>query len=178
MSLAAANYSVALGVLILQIIGFAFLALFFLKRKFPDLQGVADFLNKRGLWIGLALTLGAMAASLYYSEILGILPCGLCWIQRIFLYPQVLLFAVAIWKKDRGIADYIIGLSILGALTGLYQHYIQMGGSNILPCPAVTTAADCAQRFMFEFGYITFPFAVFVLFAFLIIIMLFVRAKT
>ncbi|HEY4513971.1 MAG TPA: disulfide bond formation protein B [Candidatus Paceibacterota bacterium] len=177
MSLAAANYYVALGVLILQIVGLAFLALFFLKKKFPDLQGVADFLRRRGLWIGLALTLGAMAASLYYSEILGILPCGLCWIQRIFLYPQVVLFVLAIWKKDSGIADYIIGLSILGALTGLYQHYIQMGGENVLPCPAVTTVADCAQRFMFEFGYITFPFAVFVLFAFLIILMFFVRSR-
>ena len=177
MSLAAANYYVALGVLILQSVGLAFLALFFLKKKFPDLQGVADFLRRRGLWIGLALTLGAMAASLYYSEILGILPCGLCWIQRIFLYPQVVLFVLAIWKKDSGIADYIIGLSILGALTGLYQHYIQMGGENVLPCPAVTTVADCAQRFMFEFGYITFPFAVFVLFAFLIILMFFVRSR-
>ena len=177
MSLGAANYYVALGVLILQIVGLAFLALFFLKKKFPDLQGVADFLRRRGLWIGLALTLGAMAASIYYSEILGILPCGLCWIQRIFLYPQVVLFVLAIWKKDSGIADYIIGLSILGALTGLYQHYIQMGGENVLPCPAVTTVADCAQRFMFEFGYITFPFAVFVLFAFLIILMFFVRSR-
>ena len=177
MPLETANYYVALGIFVLQILGIGFLVLFLIKHRFSDLQPIADFLGKWGLWIGLLLSLGATAGSLYYSEILGILPCGLCWLQRIFLYPQVILFALAIWKKDSGIANYIIALSIPGALTGLYQHYIQMGGSNVLPCPAVTTAADCAQRFMFEFGYITFPFAVFVLFAFIIVLMLFVRQR-
>lgn len=170
-----ANFYSALGTLVLQIIGITFLALFFLRKKFPDLSPIAVFLETWGLCIGLLITLGGITLSLFYSEILGVLPCGLCWLQRIFLFPQAVLFALALWKRDKSIADYIIALSIFGAAVGLYQHYIQMGGSDILPCPATAATADCAQRFLFEFGYITFPLASFTVFAFLLIVMLFVR---
>src|SRR3989344_4114948 len=171
------NYWLALATLVMQIIGTAFLSLFFLQRKFTDLAPTANFLGKRGLWIGFLLTIGGVAISLFYSEILGVLPCGLCWLQRVFLYPQALLFAVAIWKSDRSVADYSIVLQIFGGVIALYQHYLQMGGASILPCPAVATGVDCAQRYLFEFGYITFPLMSFTIFAFLIILMLFVRKR-
>ena len=178
MAIESINYWLSLATLLLQIIGIAFLALFFLRKRFPDLSPIAEFLENRGLWIGLALTLGGIISSLFYSEILGIAPCGLCWLQRVFLYPQAILFAVAIWKKSRDIADYSIALSIFGGVVALYQHYLQMGGANVLPCPAVATqAADCSVRFLFEFGYITFPLMSFTVFAFLIIVMLFVRER-
>ena len=169
------NFLLALGTLALQIAGVAFLALFFLRKSIPDLEDVASLVGKWGLWLGFLLSLGAIALSLFYSEILGVLPCGLCWLQRVFLYPQALLFAVAIWKNDRSVADYSILFSIFGGVIALYQHYLQMGGASILPCPAVSTGADCAQRYLFEFGYITFPLMSFTIFAFLIILMLFVR---
>lgn len=173
------NYWLALATLLLQILGVAFLALFFLRKKFSDIEGVAAFLGKWGLWIGLLLTLGGIVSSLFYSEVLGIAPCGLCWLQRVFLYPQALLFAVAIWKQERAVVDYSIAFSIFGGAVALYQHYLQMGGTNVLPCPATADkAADCAVRFLFEFGYITFPLMSFSLFAFLIIVMLFVRNRT
>ena len=116
------NYWLALATLLLQIVGVAFLVLFFLRKRFPDLAPIAVFLETRGLWIGLALTLGGVVSSLFYSEILGIAPCGLCWLQRVFLYPQAILFAIAIWKKSRDVADYSIAFSIFGGVGALYQH--------------------------------------------------------
>ena len=169
------NYSLALAVIALQIVSVAFLALFFLRKKFTDLAPISDFLGKWGLWIGFLMSLGGVAISLFYSEILGVLPCGLCWLQRVFLYPQALLFAVAIWKSDKSVTDYSIAFSVFGGAVALYQHYLQMGGSSIVPCPAVSTGVDCAQRYLFEFGYITFPLMSFTIFAFLIIVMLFVH---
>ena len=173
--IASLNYWLALAVIVLQIVSVAFLFLFFARKKFPDLAPIADFLGTWGLWIGFLMSVGGVAISLFYSEILGVLPCGLCWLQRVFLYPQALLFAVAIWKSDRSVADYSIAFSIFGGAIALYQHYLQMGGASILPCPAVATGVDCAQRYLFEFGYITFPLMSFTIFAFLIIVMLFVR---
>ena len=170
------NYWLALATLVMQIVGIAFLALFFLRKKFEDLAPIALFLETWGLWIGLLITLGGVTLSLFYSEILGVAPCGLCWLQRVFLYPQAILFAVAIWKQERFIVDYSIALSIFGGVVALYQHYLQMGGTSIVPCPAVATqATDCAVRFLFELGYITFPLMSFSVFAFLIVLMLFVR---
>ena len=172
------NFYLGLATIMMQIAAVALLALFFLRTRFPDLEDIAAFVRKWGLWAGFALTFGGLTASLFYSEVLGFAPCGLCWVMRIFMYSQVVLFAVALWKRDRGIADYSIALSIFGLLVGLYQHYLQMGGTSVLPCPAtIAEATDCAQRFFFEFGYITFPLLGATLFAFLIVIMLFVRKR-
>ncbi|MDP3645466.1 MAG: disulfide bond formation protein B [bacterium] len=169
------NFYLALGTLAMQIAAIAFLALYFLRRQFPDLEDIARFLSEWGLWIGFVLTLGASAMTLYYSEILGIPPCPLCWWQRIFLYPQVMLFALALWGRDSRIALYSIALSILGALFALYHHVLQMAPAGTLPCPADGTVS-CAQIFFLEFGYITYPMMALSLFGFLIVLMIFVRS--
>ncbi len=170
------NYLLAVGTLAMQVAGAGFLALYFLQKRFADLRDIAGLLSRWGIWVGLFLTLGATAMTLYYSEVLGFVPCGWCWVQRVFLWPQVVLFALALYKRDRSAADYSIAFSIFGAAAALYQHYLQMGGSALIPCPA-TGAGDCAQRLMFEFGYITFPFMAATLFGFLIVLMLFVRKR-
>ncbi|MBI5645117.1 disulfide bond formation protein B, partial [Candidatus Kaiserbacteria bacterium] len=113
--------------------------------------------------------------TLFYSDVLGIPPCVLCWWQRVFLYPQVVLFAIALWKKDHSIASYSIPLSIIGFAIGLYNHALQVLPSGTLPCPA--QGVSCAQRFVFEFGYITFPMMAVTLFGFLIVLMLIVRNR-
>ena len=177
MSVETLNYLLALGTLAIQLLGAGFFALYFLQNKFTDLQDIAALLSRSGLWLAFLLTLGATAMTLYYSEVLGFAPCGWCWVQRVFLWPQVVLFLLALWKNDRTIADYSIGLSILGALAALYQHYLQMGGQALVPCPA-SGAGDCAQRILFEFGYITLPLMSATLFAFLIVLMLFVRRSS
>ncbi len=172
------NYWLSLGTLLLQVVGAAFLVLFFLQKKYPDLREVAAGLAKHGLLIAFLLTLAGSALTLFYSEVLGIAPCSLCWLQRVFLYPQVVLFAVALWKKDTRVADYSIGLSALGGIIALYQHYLQMGGTSVVPCPATADkAVDCGVRFLFEFNYITFPLMAATLFGFLIVLMLFVRSR-
>ena len=113
-------------------------------------------------------TLGSSIMTLVYSEYFGITPCGLCWIERIALYPQVLLLGMAFYYKDKLIARYGIGLSTLGLIVSLYHHYIQMGGSEFVRCP--TSGGDCTKRFLFEFDLVTFPLLAAILFAFLIVL--------
>ncbi len=169
------NYLLALGTVGLQVGAAGLLAFFLLGNRVPSLEWKRVLLEKWGLWIGFILTLTGSALTLFYSEILGFPPCPLCWWQRVFLYPQVLMFALAIWKRDRAIADYSILLSIAGAGVALYHHMLQVLPAGSLPCPA--EGVSCAQRFIFEFGYITFPLMAFSLFAFLIVLTLFVRKK-
>jgi disulfide bond formation protein DsbB len=172
------NYWLSVGTVAMQIVGVGFLALYFLRKKYPDLQDIAIFIERWGLWAGFLLSVVATLLTLFYSDVLGIAPCGWCWIQRVFLYPQIILFALALWRRDKSIADYSIALSIFGGAAALYQHYLQMGGTSVIPCPATSSqAVDCAVRFVFEFNYITFPFMSFTLFAFMIILMLFIRKK-
>ena len=178
MQIESINYLLALATLAMQVAGGAFLVLYFLRRRMPDLEDVASFLGTWGLWLGFLFSFGGVVLSLYYDS-LGFPACSLCWFQRIFLYPQAVLFALAAWRNERMIADYSIALSVFGGVVALYQHYLQMGGNALVPCPATATEAlECGVRFLFEFGYITFPLMSATLFGFLIVLMLFVRSST
>jgi disulfide bond formation protein DsbB len=170
------NYLLALGAVASQIAAVVLIFAYIGRNRFGMARSAANFLGSYGLWLSFAFVLLGVGSSLFYSEILGFLPCGLCWFQRIFLYPQVVLYALALLKRERRIAEYGMVLSILGGIVSLYHHYIQMGGNELLPCPAVAGAADCAKRFVFEFGYVTFPLVAFSVFALVAVMLLFVRA--
>lgn len=123
-----------------------------------------------GMLVALFVTGSSSVLTLVYSEVFGFVPCGLCWLERIALYPQVLMLGMALYYKDALIARYGIGLSVFGLITSLYHHYLQMGGSEFVKCPAAGVGADCAKRFFFEFGFMTFPLMSAILFAFLIVL--------
>ena len=164
------NYVLALGTLGMQLASVALVAMYLLRTRSAFCRDFLNILSTWALWKGFGLTLLATAFTLYYSDVLGFIPCGLCWFERIFLYPQVVLFGIALWKRDFSVATYSIALSMCGAVIALYHHFIQMGGSELLPCPA-SGAGDCAQRIVFEFGYITFPLMACSLFVFLVVSM-------
>ncbi len=122
---------------------------------------VLHFVSSRMLEIGFVVSFVSILASLYYSEIVGFVPCTLCWIQRIFIYPQAILFGVALKKKDVNILPYSFALSLIGGLFSLYHNYLYFGGTPAIPCDA---NASCTQRFVFEFGFMTIPLMAFILF--------------
>lgn len=121
-----------------------------------------------GLFCAWLLSFVSSVMTLVYSEVFGFVPCGLCWLQRVCLYPQVLLLAVALYSRDKTVAKYGIVLSIPGVVISLYQHYLQMGGMEFVTCPKTGADADCATRILFEFGFMTFPLISTFLFTFLI----------
>lgn len=163
------NTFVGWSTLAIQLLTIGLLYAYFIKQR--DIETiVAAWAIPASLLIATAAT----GASLVYSEYFGVIPCGLCWFQRISLYPQVILFAMALYIKDARVYVYSVGLSFFGALVALYQHYLQMGGTGVLPCPAAG-ASDCSIRIIYEMGYITFPLAAFSVFALLIVLMLFLK---
>ena len=134
---------------------------------------VYDFVNQHVIALLFIVSLGAMIGSLSYSEIVGFIPCDLCWIQRIFMYPQALLAYIGLVKKEKNIVDYILPLSILGAIVSLYHsliHWRVISGS-FLACTSSLTA-PCAKVYVLEYGYITIPFMAFTTFTYLIAITL------
>ncbi len=171
------NLVLGLGTLAMQIASIALVIVLIFRNRLPFSGDIMHIVGRYGLMLSFLLFLSGMLLSLYYSEVLGVAPCGLCWVQRIFMYPQVVLLGMALWKKETRIVDYSVALSVLGGLTALYQHFLQIGGQGFLPCPAVslTDAADCSKRIIFEFGYITFPLIAFSVFTFAIILMLYVK---
>ena len=169
----AVNHLLAQGTVVLQIVT-VFLFVLYFFRSHKDVAVLKGYILRWGIPLAFVVSLGSSALTLFYSEVLGIEPCPLCWWQRVFLYPQVVLFAIALWKRDTLIASYSIALSFLGFCFAIYHHALQILPTGTLPCPA-TGEVSCAMRIMFEFGYITYPLMSATLFAFLIALMLFLK---
>jgi disulfide bond formation protein DsbB len=134
------------------LLGFALLLIDGRTRR----SWVLKLLGRHGLLLAFLAATAAMLISLYYSDVLGYEPCKLCWLQRIFLYPQVLLLGLAIWRKERVVINYSLLLAGVGALLGIYNIYVEQGGEDILNCEAGGGVA-CTIRYVYEFGYITIP---------------------
>lgn len=142
-----------------------------------DYQSQNQTLYKRYLapyvWpIIFLMTIGGTATTLLYSEVFGFIPCSLCWLQRVALYPQVFIGAVAYKVKDTSrFPLYGIALSVFGFVVAVYQYIYQMLPtevlqSGVLPCLA-DGSADCSKTVMEVFGFVTFPFLSAVIFLFL-----------
>lgn len=81
-------------------------------------------LRNNGLYFAWVIALIGLCTSLIYGEILGNPPCPLCWYQRTFLFPLVVLLAIADYRGESMIVVYAIPLAILGGLFAIL-HVLQ-----------------------------------------------------
>jgi disulfide bond formation protein DsbB len=127
------------------------------------------FIKNNFLEIGFLISFSAFLTSLFYSEIVHYVPCFLCWYDRVFIFPQAVIFAVALYRKEKNALYYALPLTILGLINSLYHIYIYNFGEGGGPCDA--SGISCVQKLVNEFGgYISIPmlaltgfFALFVL---------------
>jgi disulfide bond formation protein DsbB len=82
--------------------------------------------------IALAATLGA----LFIGEVLGQMPCTLCWYQRIAMFPLVPILGMSLWRGDGmariyGLPLALAGLALAAWHSGLYAGLIPKA---VAPC--------------------------------------------
>jgi len=108
----------------------------------------------------LALPLATLVAgtatlgSLWFSEYMGYQPCALCWGQRIFMYSLAVVLTVGALRNDVGVRLYGIALAVPGAAIGIYHSWLQAYPRETSFC---TVDAPCAERFVWEFGFVSIP---------------------
>ncbi len=142
------------------------------KPRIKIVKTLRGWIGKYGILFAFLVALFSTLGSLFYSMVIGWEPCSLCWYQRIFMYPLAILLPLAMWRKEQDrIADYAIVLAVPGFLLTLYHHLLQMGVVSFSFCSA-DVAKSCAQRFIFELGYITMPFMALVAFALIILLVI------
>ncbi len=105
----------------------------------------------------------AMAGSLFFSEVMMLPPCVLCWYQRIAMYPIVILTALGIVRKDRKVYISVLALSLPGLVISIYHNllYWKILPESVAPC---TLGISCTTKFFEWFGFITIPFMALVAF--------------
>ncbi len=102
--------------------------------------------------IATASTLGA----LFFSEIMNLPPCVLCWYQRIFMMPLVVILPLGLFPFDRGVLRYGLALTAIGGLIALY-HVLLVHGvvpESLQPCRQGVSCKD--QPFVVA-GFVTIP---------------------
>jgi disulfide bond formation protein DsbB len=81
----------------------------------------------RSLLAALTLVAGvATAGSLYFSLGLGLVPCELCWYQRVLMYPLVVVGGVAALEVRLAAWKTVLPLSLGGFAVAAYHVYLQV----------------------------------------------------
>ncbi len=151
------NVFLGSGAILLQVLSVVALFLLFFRPKENSRNFYLDFIDKHFLILAFLVSLMASVFPLVYSEVINFLPCYLCWWQRVFMFPLVLMFGVALWDKDRKVIRYALPLLCVGFLISTYQNFFYYFGENSnLPCDA--SGLSCYQRLVSVFGgYISIP---------------------
>ena len=102
------------------------------------------------------VALVATVGSLFFSEVMLLPPCVLCWYQRIAMYPLVLILGVGIILGDRRVKFYALPVALAGLAVAVYHNLLYYGilPESIAPC---TEGISCTSRQIEWLGFITIP---------------------
>lgn len=115
----------------------------------------------------------AMSGSLYLSEVAHLIPCLLCWYQRIAMYPLVLVLGVGMLRGESGVWRYGLPLAVVGFFIAAYHVTIQWMPS--LQVGACEVGVPCSGRYLAVFGFISIPTLAGAAFLLLISLLMLVR---
>lgn len=94
--------------------------------------------------------------SLFFSEIVQLPVCVLCWYQRIALYPLVIMLPLALFPFDIKVIRYVSPLVIFGWLVALF-HVLVVAGlipESAQPC---VQGVPCSEVQFSILGFINIP---------------------
>ncbi len=113
-------------------------------------------LNDALSYVAWVIALVATVGSLFFSEIMDLPPCLLCWYQRIAMYPLVLIIGSGIITRDERMKNYALPICLIGLAISTYHNLLYYGliPESITPC---TKGISCTSRQIEWLGFITIP---------------------
>ena len=139
-------------------------------ERSPDAAWLLIF----GCWVVASMsTLGA----LFFSEIMELPPCVLCWYQRIFMFPLVLLLPIGLFPFDAKVVRYALPLAFAGWLVSLFQVLLVAGWipEQIRPC---TQGVPCSEVQIQWLGFVNIPLLSFVAFSIMNALLVVARSRS
>ncbi|WP_372242511.1 disulfide bond formation protein B [Pseudomonas sp. C1C7] len=122
------------------------------------------------------LSLISTMVVLFVGEVMGQAPCVLCWFQRAFMFPLVLVLGVACCISDTGVWRYALPLAGMGWLVALYHNllYFEVLSEGLKPCGA---GPSCSGAEMTIFSGVPLPLLSLSVFSLLIILLVVIRRR-
>jgi disulfide bond formation protein DsbB len=108
------------------------------------------------LFVCWLLVSGATLGSLFFSEIMELPPCSLCWAQRIFMFPLAIILLLGLFPFDAQVVRYAWPLAAIGAAVALYHLLLQAGviPESAAPC---RQGVSCTEAQVEILGFISIP---------------------
>ena len=127
-----------------------------------------------GCWILATL---ATLGSLFFSEVMDLKPCVLCWYQRIFMYPLVVILLVGMFPLDNRVVRYALPLAVIGWIFAVYHYLLYTGfiPESLAPCDIENSCKDIDLEL---FGFITIPMLSILSFTAIIVLLVIFRNRT
>lgn len=126
---------------------------------------------KKDLYLYLAWLMAcvSVAGSFFFSNYLKLPPCSLCWYQRIFMFPLVVVLGVGYLTQDKKNHFYSLPLISVGWLIAFYHNliYYKFMDGELVPC---TGGVSCTERQLDLFGFLSIPLMSFISFTILLIL--------
>ncbi len=129
-------------------------------------------MNAALAYIAWIIALVGMVGSLFFSEVMQLPPCVLCWYQRIAMYPLVLIIGIGVIMRDSRMKFYAIPLAACGLVISIYHNLLYYGliPESITPC---VEGISCTSKQIEWLGFITIPLLALTGFASILLCLLF-----
>ncbi|WP_122893144.1 disulfide oxidoreductase [Arcobacter peruensis] len=116
----------------------------------------------------------ATLGSLFFSEVMEFIPCSMCWYQRIFMYPLVLIFLVNMLYPDDKIVKYAMPIVLVGLSFSIYHNLLmfEIIPESIVPC---VQGVPCSTEYINWLGFVTIPFLSLISYSIILILLLFIK---
>jgi len=124
-----------------------------MNNKIPDSPTTRSWYLLFFIWI---IATSGTLISLFFSEVMQVPICALCWYQRIALYPLVVMLPLALFPYDAKIIRYISPLVIFGWFTAFF-HVLVVAGivpESAQPC---VKGIPCSETHVNLLGFINIP---------------------
>ena len=128
-------------------------------KKQPWATSLIDAFRPLSRPLATAVTTTCMAGSLYFSEIVGYIPCRLCWFQRAAMYP---LAALLIWftvRRTERIAYVTAPIAAVGMSISIYHWLFERWPK--LDTGVCSATVPCDFVWFEYFGFVTLAFMAF-----------------
>jgi disulfide bond formation protein DsbB len=122
----------------------------------PALDRLRTALGPSALQLAFVVALLATVGSLWLSEGAHVVPCRLCWYQRIAMYPMSVILGIAAVRRDRGVRGYALPVILIGATISVW-HVLVERFPSLEEATSCDPANPCSLIWVERFGYLTIP---------------------
>ena len=125
-------------------------------RLIPAARSLLDVVADVSVWLAWLVAAVATSGSLWFSEAQSLVPCELCWYQRIVMYSLAVVLLVGALRHDRAVRWYAVPIAGLGLAISAYHYLIewhpQWEGTEC------DVTVPCSVPYFREYGFVSLSF--------------------